>query len=88
MMNFSQNNFIGPVNLGNPHEFTILELAQTIINKTRSQSKIIFEPLPSDDPIRRRPDISLAKKELNGWEPKIQLDEGLDYTINYYKSLL
>jgi UDP-glucuronate decarboxylase len=88
MMNFSQNNFTGPVNLGNPHEFTILELAQTIINKTKSQSKIIFEPLPSDDPIRRRPDISLAKKELNGWEPKIQLDEGLDYTINYYKSLL
>lgn len=88
MMNFSQNNFTGPVNLGNPHEFTILELAQTIINKTKSQSKIIFEPLPSDDPIRRRPDISLAQKELNGWEPKIQLDEGLDYTINYYKNLL
>ena len=86
MMN-SREDFLGPVNLGNPGEFTILELAQKVIDKTNSDSKIIFCPLPSDDPTKRRPDISLAKKELD-WEPKIELDEGLDKTIEYYSNLL
>lgn len=86
MMN-SKEEFIGPVNLGNPGEFTILELAEKVIKKTDSSSELEFLPIPSDDPTQRRPDISLAKKELN-WEPKIQLDEGLDKTIEYYSNLL
>ncbi len=86
MMN-SREDFLGPVNLGNPRESTILELAQKVIDKTNSDSKIIFCPLPSDDPTKRRPDITLAKKELD-WEPKIKLDEGLDKTIEYYSNLL
>ena len=86
MMN-SNEDFTGPVNVGNPEEFTILELAEKIIQKTNSDSKIVFSPLPSDDPIQRKPDISLAKKELD-WEPKIKLDEGLDKTIEYYSNLL
>lgn len=81
------DSFTGPVNIGNPNEFTILELAQKVIHLTGSKSKIINEPLPSDDPLMRQPDISLAKKELN-WEPKIQLDEGLIKTIEYFKSLI
>ncbi len=76
--------FIGPVNVGNPVEFTILELAQLIIELTRSKSKIIFQPLPSDDPMQRKPDIELAKSVLK-WEPKIQLREGLIKTIEYFK---
>lgn len=86
MMNSSEN-FTGPVNIGNPGEFTILELAQKIIQKTNSDSKIVFSPLPIDDPVQRKPDISLAKKELC-WEPKIKLDDGLDKTIEYYSNLL
>ena len=86
MMN-SKEEFIGPVNLGNSGEFTILELAKKVIKKTNSSSKLEFHPLPSDDPTQRKPDISLAKKELN-WEPKIQLDEGLNKTIKYYYDLL
>lgn len=86
MMN-SREDFSGPVNIGNPGEFTILELAQKIIQKTDSKSELIFCPLPSDDPVKRKPDIGLAKKELD-WEPKIKLDEGLDKTIKYYSDLL
>jgi len=74
---------IGPVNLGNPEEFTILELAEKITNLTGSKSKIIFKPLPDDDPQRRQPDISLAKKAL-GWSPKVGLEEGLRKTIDYF----
>jgi UDP-glucuronate decarboxylase len=77
--------FIGPVNIGNPHEFTMLELAEKIIRLTNSNSKITYLPLPFDDPKQRQPDIRLAKAMLNGWEPKIQLDEGLKKTIAYFK---
>ena len=86
MMN-AKEDFLGPVNLGNPEEFTILDLAQKVIQKTNSESEIIFCPLPSDDPSKRKPDISLAKKELD-WEPNVKLDEGLDKTIEYYSNLL
>lgn len=78
-------NFIGPVNLGNPGEFTILGLANKVIAATNSKSKIVFRPLPEDDPRQRKPDISLAKEILN-WEPKINLDDGLKETISYFKS--
>ena len=79
--------FTGPVNIGNPNEFTILELARKVINLTGSKSKIIHLPLPSDDPTQRRPDISLARKELN-WEPAIMLEEGLLKTIDYFKTII
>lgn len=79
-----QKNFQGPINTGNPGEFTIKELAQKIIEKTGSKSKIIYKDLPLDDPTQRRPDISLAKAKFN-WEPKINLDEGLEKTIKYFK---
>lgn len=85
MMNNSQN-FYGPVNLGNPEERSILDLAKHIIKLTGSKSKIIFKPLPSDDPIRRKPDISLAVKELN-WHPTVSIEDGLNQTINYFKQL-
>ncbi|OAV67768.1 dTDP-glucose 4,6-dehydratase [Bacteroidales bacterium Barb6] len=78
------DHFTGPVNIGNPNEFTMLELAEMVIRLTNSTSKIIFQPLPADDPKQRRPDISLAKEKLNGWEPKIPLEEGLKRTINYF----
>ena len=83
----SPDEFIGPMNMGNPGEFTILELAHKVIDITGSSSKIIFEPLPGDDPKQRRPDISLAKEKL-GWEPQILLDEGLKKTIYYFENLL
>jgi UDP-glucuronate decarboxylase len=83
----SPDRFIGPVNMGNPNEFTILELAEKVIKLTGSKSKIIYKPLPSDDPLMRQPDISLAKKELN-WSPKIELEEGLIKTIDYFKSVI
>ncbi|MGC8737038.1 MAG: UDP-glucuronic acid decarboxylase family protein [Candidatus Hydrogenedens sp.] len=79
--------FTGPVNLGNPGEFTILELAKLVCEMTGSSSEIIFKPLPENDPCRRKPDISLAKEKLN-WEPKIPLKEGLKYTIEYFKGIL
>lgn len=79
--------FTGPVNIGNPGEFSILELAERIIRLTGSQSKIIFKPLPEDDPMQRKPDISLAKKEIN-WEPIIPLEEGLIKTIEYFKHII
>ncbi|MFI0491113.1 UDP-glucuronic acid decarboxylase family protein [Flavobacterium sp.] len=83
----SPDQFIGPVNMGNPNEFTILELAEKIIKLTGSNSKIIYKPLPSDDPMMRQPDISIAKKELK-WAPKIELDEGLIKTIAFFKSVI
>ena len=87
MMN-SRDGFLGPVNIGNPVEFTMLELAQLVIELTNSKSKIIHMPLPQDDPMQRQPVIDLAKKELNGWEPKIHLREGLGKTINYFDGLI
>lgn len=87
MMN-SRDDFQGPVNIGNPNEFSMLELAEAVIRLTNSKSKISFMPLPADDPTQRQPDISLAKKELNNWEPKIQLEQGLQHTINYFDNLL
>ena len=83
----SNDDFTGPVNLGNPGEFTILELAQKVIEKTGSKSEIVFQDLPSDDPRQRRPDISLAREKL-GWEPKITLEQGLQPTINYFAYIL
>jgi len=85
MMN--KDDFTGPVNLGNPGEFTILELAEKVIKLTNSNSKIINKPLPQDDPMQRKPDISLAKEKLD-WEPKINLEDGLKRTIDYFKSVL
>lgn len=84
MMN--KDDFTGPVNLGNPNEFTIKELAEKILSTINSGSKISYKPLPSDDPKQRKPNIEKAAKEL-GWIPKIKLDEGLKQTINYFKSL-
>ncbi len=83
----SDREFIGPVNLGNPGEFTIKELAEKTLEMVGSKSKLINEPLPEDDPKQRQPDISLAKEKL-GWEPVIKLDEGLAKTIEYFKSVL
>jgi UDP-glucuronate decarboxylase len=83
----SPGTFTGPVNIGNPNEFTILELAQKVIALTGSKSKIINQPLPPDDPMMRQPDISLAKKELD-WAPAIQLEEGLIKTIEYFKTVI
>lgn len=83
----SGDDFVGPVNLGNPTEFTILEAAQKVIELTGSRSKIVFRPLPQDDPMQRKPDITLAKEKL-GWEPKISLEEGLKKTIAYFDELL
>lgn len=77
----------GPINLGNPEERTILEVAELILRLCKSRSKIVFLPAPKDDPVRRRPDITLAKKIL-GWEPKVPLEEGLKITIDYFKSIL
>jgi UDP-glucuronate decarboxylase len=87
MMN-SEDSFLGPVNIGNPNEFSMLELAKVIIKLTNSKSKVIFKPLPIDDPKQRQPNINLAKKMLNGWEPKIELEEGLSKTIEYFKSII
>ena len=86
MMN-GPDDFIGPVNLGNPHEFSMLQLAEVITRLTGSRSKIIFKPLPQDDPLQRCPDIDLAREKLD-WEPKIDLEEGLRRTIEYFKCIL
>lgn len=83
----TEDAFTGPVNIGNPSEFSILELAEKVINLSASTSEIIFKPLPTDDPKQRKPDISLAKKQLN-WEPKIGLEEGLLRTIEYFRNIL
>ncbi len=77
----------GPMNMGNPVEFTIRQLAETVIRLTGSKSKLVFQPLPEDDPLQRKPDISMAKNEL-GWEPLIPLEEGLKKTIAYFKSII
>ena len=84
----TEDSFIGPVNIGNSIEFTMLELAREIIDITGAKSKIIYLPLPEDDPVQRQPDITLAKEKLNGWEPKVPLREGLEKTINYFERLL
>jgi UDP-glucuronate decarboxylase len=83
----SPDDFIGPVNIGNPGEFTILQLAQKVIELTHSKSKLVYLPLPQDDPIQRQPDISLAKEKLN-WQPTVNLEAGLLKTINYFDTLL
>ena len=81
----TEDGFTGPVNMGNPCEITIKELADTVIELTGSSSKVVMKPLPSDDPTQRKPDITLAKKELD-WEPKVNLKDGLIKTIEYFKS--
>jgi UDP-glucuronate decarboxylase len=86
MMN-APGEFTGPVNLGTPQEFTILDLARTLIAMTNSPSPIIFKPLPQDDPIQRRPDITLARERL-GWEPRVPLAEGLKKTIDYFRQMI
>ena len=83
----SSNDFTGPVNLGNPLEFTILELAELVIKLTHSTSDIIHKPLPSDDPLQRKPDIGLATSALN-WKPQVELEQGLDKTIYYFRKIL
>ena len=83
----SRDGFTGPVNIGNPGEFTIRELADLVIKLSGSSSKIVEKPLPSDDPVRRRPVIDLAKKELD-WEPHIPLEEGLKKTIEYFRNFV
>jgi UDP-glucuronate decarboxylase len=86
MMNSSEG-FTGPVNLGNPREFTIMQLAETLIRMTGSSSRIGFNTLPQDDPIQRRPDITLAQEKL-GWEPRVQLSEGLEKAIAYFRKVI
>lgn len=82
------DDFTGPVNIGNPAEFTMLELAEKVIALTGTTSKIVFKPLPSDDPKQRQPNISLAKSAMNGWEPSVQLDQGLGKTIDYFRRVV
>ncbi len=83
----TESGFTGPVNIGNPGEFTMLELAERVLKLTGSHSKLVFKPLPSDDPRQRQPDIALAKEKL-GWEPKVSLHDGLERTIHYFKTVL
>ncbi|MCL4760786.1 MAG: SDR family NAD-dependent epimerase/dehydratase, partial [Burkholderiales bacterium] len=83
----SPEGFTGPVNLGNPGEFTILELAHKVIALTGSSSQVVYRPLPADDPMQRRPDIALAQREL-GWTPAVPLEEGLARTIAYFRPLI
>jgi len=87
MLVMEQNETVGPLNLGNPGEFTILELAEKVVKKVGGKSKIVFEPLPADDPTQRQPNIDKVKK-ITGWEPKVNLDEGLDRTIEYFRKTL
>lgn len=88
MMNDTIDDFTGPVNIGNPGEFTMLELAEMVISIIGSKSKIVYKPLPFDDPKKRRPNIELAKEKLNGWSPKINLEEGLKKTIRYFDEIV
>ena len=83
----ASDDFIGPVNLGNPHEFTILDLAKKIIEMTNSKSNIVYNPLPQDDPLQRKPDINLAKEKLK-WQPNVKLEEGLVKTVEYFEKIL
>jgi UDP-glucuronate decarboxylase len=87
MMN-TPDTVTGPINIGNPNEFTILELAEKVLKQTKSKSKLVFKDLPQDDPTQRQPDISLAKAQLNSWEPNVQLAEGLEKTIDYFRSII
>jgi UDP-glucuronate decarboxylase len=82
------DDFTGPVNIGNPGEFTMIELAERILALTGSNSKLVFEPLPSDDPRQRRPDISLAVEKLRGWVPQVSLEDGLRETIAYFRTIV
>lgn len=86
MMN-TPDTFLGPVNIGNPNEFTVIDLAETVIRLTGSGSKIIFMPLPQDDPVQRKPDITCAQ-EMLGWQPKVMLEEGLERTIEYFRNVI
>ena len=86
MMN-SETGFTGPVNIGNPGEFTMLQLAEAVLKLSGSKSKIIYQALPSDDPKQRQPNIELAKAKL-GWEPKVNLEDGLKETIAYFKKIV
>jgi UDP-glucuronate decarboxylase len=83
----TDDSFTGPVNIGNPDEFTIRQLAEKVIAMTNSSSELVFRDLPSDDPAQRRPDITMARRELN-WEPRVKLDQGLEKTIAYFADLL
>ena len=83
----SDDSFLGPVNLGNPHEFRIMDLAKTVISMTGNRSKIVHRPLPQDDPMQRNPDISLARKTL-GWQPHVNLEKGLERTIEYFRKVI
>ena len=83
----NESNFIGPVNLGNPSERTIINFAKSIIEMTNSTSQITFKPLPKDDPTKRKPDISLAKEKLD-WQPKVDFEEGIRNTIEYFSSII
>jgi len=86
-MKMMDSKIVGPINLGNPNEFTMLQLAEKIIQMTESKSKIVFWELPEDDPKQRQPDITKAKELLN-WKPEFALETGLQYTINYFKEIL
>ena len=81
------NDFTGPLNLGNPDEYAIQQLAEIILELTNSKSKLVYKDLPSDDPKRRRPDITLAKKKLS-WEPKTSFNDGIQQTISYFNNLI
>jgi UDP-glucuronate decarboxylase len=83
----SDDDFIGPVNIGNPTEFTMIELAELVKEKAGSSSELVHKPLPENDPAQRKPDITLAKEKL-GWEPKIPLDQGIEKTMNYFRKIL
>jgi UDP-glucuronate decarboxylase len=83
----SPSDFTGPMNVGNPGEFTMLELAETILSLVGSKSKLVFKPLPQDDPRQRKPDITLAQNELN-WSPSVPLDEGLKITIDFFRKVI
>jgi UDP-glucuronate decarboxylase len=87
LMMETEKGITGPINLGNPNEFTMLELAEKVIKLTSSKSKLVFKALPVDDPKQRKPDITLASKHLN-WEPKVNLEDGLKETISYFRKLL
>ncbi len=87
MKMMQREDFVGPVNLGNPHEFSIKSLAELVLKVTGSQSEIVYKPLPEDDPVQRQPDIALAKQKLN-WEPQVHLTEGLEKTIDYFRQIV
>ncbi len=83
----SPDDFVGPVNMGSTFEFSMLELAEKVIAQTGSRSKIVYRPLPQDDPVQRRPDLTLAKERLQ-WGPTVGLEQGLEYTIKYFRDFL